>query len=76
MLTTLDADPSVHVMVITGNEKAFAAGADIAAMANGTTPRSTTTTTSPATGKQQKSLRKPLIAAVSATRWVAAVSLR
>ena len=33
MLTSLDADPSVHVMVITGNEKAFAAGADIAAMA-------------------------------------------
>jgi enoyl-CoA hydratase len=28
-----DADASVHVMVVTGSEKAFAAGADIAAMA-------------------------------------------
>ena len=32
-LAALDADPDVHVIVVTGNEKAFAAGADIAAMA-------------------------------------------
>jgi enoyl-CoA hydratase len=30
---TLDADPAVHVMIVTGNAKAFAAGADISAMA-------------------------------------------
>jgi enoyl-CoA hydratase len=27
-----DADPNIHVMILTGSEKAFAAGADIAAM--------------------------------------------
>jgi len=31
-ITTLEADDNIHVMVITGNEKAFAAGADIKAM--------------------------------------------
>ena len=35
-LAELDADPDVHVIVVTGNEKAFAAGADIAAMADWT----------------------------------------
>ena len=34
VLSALEADPNVHVVVITGNEKAFAAGADIAAMAD------------------------------------------
>jgi enoyl-CoA hydratase len=33
-LYKFDADPSIHVIVLTGSEKAFAAGADIAAMAN------------------------------------------
>jgi enoyl-CoA hydratase len=32
-LLAADADSSIHVIVITGNEKAFAAGADIGAMA-------------------------------------------
>jgi enoyl-CoA hydratase len=32
-LATFDGDPAIHVIVITGNEKAFAAGADIGAMA-------------------------------------------
>ena len=31
-LTTFEADDNIHVMVITGNENAFAAGADIKAM--------------------------------------------
>ena len=35
-LAALDADPDVHVIVVTGSEKAFAAGADIAAMADWT----------------------------------------
>ncbi len=34
ILHELDRDASVHVIVITGSEKAFAAGADIAAMAD------------------------------------------
>ncbi len=33
-LHRFDADPAVNVIVLTGSEKAFAAGADIAAMAN------------------------------------------
>ncbi len=33
-LKNFDADPSIGCIVITGNEKAFAAGADITAMAN------------------------------------------
>jgi enoyl-CoA hydratase len=33
-LYKFDADPSVNVIVLTGSEKVFAAGADIAAMAN------------------------------------------
>jgi len=32
-LATFDADPGISVVIITGNEKAFAAGADIGAMA-------------------------------------------
>jgi enoyl-CoA hydratase len=32
-LATFDADPGISVIIITGNEKAFAAGADIGAMA-------------------------------------------
>jgi enoyl-CoA hydratase len=33
-LSKFDADPAVNVIVLTGSEKVFAAGADIAAMAN------------------------------------------
>jgi enoyl-CoA hydratase len=33
-LESLDQDPSVGCIVLTGNSKAFAAGADIAEMAN------------------------------------------
>lgn len=35
-LETLDADPEVRAMVVTGSERAFAAGADIDEMANAT----------------------------------------
>ncbi|MFZ6774979.1 enoyl-CoA hydratase [Undibacterium sp. SXout7W] len=33
-LKKLDKDPSIHCIILTGSEKAFAAGADIAAMVN------------------------------------------
>ncbi|RYZ32647.1 MAG: enoyl-CoA hydratase, partial [Sphingobacteriales bacterium] len=33
-LHAFDADPGVNVIILTGSDKAFAAGADIAAMAN------------------------------------------
>ncbi|TFW32009.1 enoyl-CoA hydratase [Massilia horti] len=33
-LYKFDADPAIHVIILTGSEKVFAAGADIAAMAN------------------------------------------
>ena len=33
-LHKFDADPAIHVIILTGSEKAFAAGADIAAMAS------------------------------------------
>ena len=33
-LRKFDKDPAINVIVLTGSEKAFAAGADIAAMAN------------------------------------------
>jgi enoyl-CoA hydratase len=33
-LYRFDADPAIHVIILTGSDKAFAAGADIAAMAN------------------------------------------
>ena len=51
-LKAFDADPAIGCMILTGSEKAFAAGADIGAMASyGRSPTSTRTTTSPATGK-------------------------
>ncbi|MFO1343264.1 MAG: enoyl-CoA hydratase [Burkholderiales bacterium] len=65
VLTTLDADPSVHVMVITGNEKAFAAGADIAAMAEWDYAKVYNDNYITRHWEAAKSLRKPLIAAVS-----------
>lgn len=63
-LQTFDRDPAIGAMVITGNEKAFSAGADITEMANaavtdmlnrGMIER----------WRALRNLRKPLIAAVS-----------
>ena len=64
-LAALDADPDVHVIVVTGNEKAFAAGADIAAMAEwsyGTVYNNNYITKH---WEAARGVRKPLIAAVS-----------
>jgi len=60
----LDSDPNVRCIVITGNEKAFAAGADIKQMA-GKTSIDMWEADQFATWDQIKKTRKPIIAAVS-----------
>jgi enoyl-CoA hydratase len=64
-LHALDNDPDVHVIVVTGNEKAFAAGADIAAMADWTYATVFNQNYITKHWEAAKSVRKPLIAAVS-----------
>jgi enoyl-CoA hydratase len=64
-LAALDADPEVHVIVVTGNEKAFAAGADIAAMAEWTYGTVYNNNYITKHWEAARSVRKPLIAAVS-----------
>jgi enoyl-CoA hydratase len=63
-LKILDADDSVRVIVISGNEKAFAAGADIKQMA-GKTAIDMFNTDQFSTWDAIKKTKKPLIAAVS-----------
>lgn len=63
-LKELDQDDSVRVIVLTGNEKAFAAGADIKQMANKTAVDMLQTDQF-STWDQIRKTRKPLIAAVS-----------
>ena len=63
-LHALDADPGVGALLITGNEKAFAAGADITAMKDFSYMHAYLTDY--ITGWEHfKSVRKPVIAAVS-----------
>ena len=63
-LATFDADPGISVIIITGNEKAFAAGADIGAMAEWTYQKvyADNYITS---WESVKHTRKPVIAAVA-----------
>ncbi|CAN5389139.1 enoyl-CoA hydratase [soil metagenome] len=63
-LKALDADDSVRVIVLTGNERAFAAGADIKEMA-GRTAIDMLKIDQFSTWDQIKKTKKPLIAAVS-----------
>ncbi len=63
-LKELDQDDSVRVIVITGDKRAFAAGADIKQMANKTTVDMLQTDQF-STWDQIRKTRKPLIAAVS-----------
>lgn len=63
-LKQLDEDDSVRVVVITGNERAFAAGADIKQMA-GKTAIDMLITDQFSTWDQIRKFRKPLIGAVS-----------
>ncbi|OYU44175.1 MAG: enoyl-CoA hydratase [Burkholderiales bacterium PBB4] len=64
-LKSFDADPAVGCMVITGSEKAFAAGADITAMAKFTFADAYKGDFITRNWETIRSVRKPVIAAVS-----------
>jgi enoyl-CoA hydratase len=64
-LKTFDADEAIGCMVITGSEKAFAAGADIGAMARYTFADVYKGDYITRNWEQIRSIRKPVIAAVS-----------
>jgi enoyl-CoA hydratase len=61
---TWDRDPNIHVIVLAGSERAFAAGADIAEMANASLVEMNERNNL-ARWLRIKSIRKPIIAAVS-----------
>ena len=63
-LGAFDADPGISVMIITGNEKAFAAGADIGAMAEWTYQK-VYSDNYIMSWESVKHTRKPVIAAVA-----------
>jgi enoyl-CoA hydratase len=63
-LSELDADPEVGAIVLGGNERAFAAGADIAQLA-ASTPVSLYESRRNARWEEIRALRTPLVAAVS-----------
>lgn len=63
-LEALDADPNIGAIVITGNERAFAAGADIKEMATAT-PTDMLTRGYIELFDRISAIRKPIIAAVS-----------
>jgi enoyl-CoA hydratase len=64
-LQTFDADPAIGCMVITGSEKAFAAGADIGAMANYSFADVYKGDYITRNWERIRGIRKPVIAAVS-----------
>lgn len=64
-LTAFDADPAIGCMIITGSEKAFAAGADIGAMATMTFADAYKGDFITRNWEQIRTIRKPVIAAVS-----------
>lgn len=63
-LESMDANDAIGCMIITGNEKAFAAGADISEMA-GATPVEMINMAFIARWERLRGMRKPVIAAVS-----------
>ena len=63
-LTAFDADPNIACIVLTGSDKAFAAGADISAMAQKTFPASYTDDFITRNWETVMQIRKPVIAAV------------
>ncbi|MCK6432138.1 MAG: enoyl-CoA hydratase [Burkholderiaceae bacterium] len=64
-LKAFDADPAIGCMVITGSDKAFAAGADIGAMARYTFSDVYTGDYITRNWEQIRAIRKPVIAAVA-----------
>ncbi len=64
-LQTFDADPTIGCMVIAGSEKAFAAGADIGAMANYSFADAYKGDYITRNWERIRGIRKPVIAAVS-----------
>ena len=64
-LKAFDADPAIGCMIVTGNEKAFAAGADIGAMASYSFADVYKGDYITRNWEQIRSIRKPVIAAVS-----------
>ncbi len=64
-LQAFDADPAIGCMVITGSEKAFAAGADIGAMANYSFADAYKGDYITRNWERIRGIRKPVIAAVS-----------
>ena len=64
-LKAFEADPAIGCMVITGSEKAFAAGADIGAMATLNFADAYKSDFITRNWEQIRSIRKPVIAAVS-----------
>lgn len=63
-LEAFDADPSIGAMVITGNERAFAAGADVKEMADKSSYQLLSSDFI-ATFHRMRAIKKPVIAAVS-----------
>ena len=64
-LKAFEADPSVGCMILTGSEKAFAAGADITTMANYSFADAYNNDFITRNWEQIRQIRKPVIAAVS-----------
>ena len=60
-----DADPAINVIILTGSEKAFAAGADIAAMVDYTYPDTFTSNYIGRNWEHILHVRKPVIGVVS-----------
>ena len=71
-----DADPAIGAIIITGCAKAFAAGADIAAMVDWTYMDVYSSEFITRNWETTRRVRKPVIAAVAALRWVAVASWR
>ncbi len=63
-MVALDADPEVRVIILTGNRRAFAAGADIKAMARAT-PKEVLISDRRRYWNRMQRIRKPVIAAVT-----------
>jgi enoyl-CoA hydratase len=64
-LKALDADPGIGCIVLTGSEKAFAAGADIGVLAQHDFVRAYTTELISRNWEHIRAVRKPVIAAVA-----------